>query len=373
MSGSCSKAIAVFFGILFIFSVLLGVFLYQIEFVLLQPEPYVEAIQEGNLPERLTAIASHELAVRLERDPCTLTIDLCSQLGGPPAYLAQLSQQEWKQILDLLITPEWISEQAEEVVRGLFQWLEPGGPSSAIVVDLQPIKGRMGGETGAQVITLMLTSLPPCSQDQIAQLSELLLSGGNVNQLLVCSPPPEIIRMTLPILNQQMSAGVAEIPDQVSVDLSRIGAATDSGEQLAIHTIRRSLSQGLLVSTVLAAVSILMLVVFAVRSLKDLFVWIGWPLLSTGIIALMISLGVRASSGLIFSTFVGFTEVPMFQPETLDFVRELVRAVIGNLLRGSVFLSAGLAISGGCLLIISRLLPGRAGSTSISQRPRNFL
>jgi hypothetical protein len=367
MSGSCSKVIATLFGILFIFSVLVGMAFYQIEYVLLQPDAYIDAIQEGDLPDKLNEIAATELGHTLERDPCTLTKELCRQLGGPPAYLAQLSQQDWKQILDLLITPEWIRDQSEGVVQGLFDALDPGVSSASITIDLQPIKDRMRGNTGTQVITTMLGSLPTCTQEQIAQLSNLLLTGGDVNQLLICSPPPEIQEITLPIISQQMSLAVAEIPNQIDFDLTGLGA-----EGSGINTLRRSMRQGILVSAVLAAGSLFMMLAFAVRSLRNFFVWLGWPLLSAGVIALAISLSVRASSGFIFSTYIGLTEMPMLQPETLEFIRELVQAVVSNVLSGLVFLSAVIALSGGLSLIVSRLFASGSASTSVNQRPGNL-
>ncbi len=372
MSKGCSTVLALLFAALFVFAAVTAITLYQLEFTLLQPDAYIDALQENELQERLPNIAADEMAARLDQDPCIITPELCRGDSGPPAYLVQLSEEDWEQALDLLITPEWVASQAEELVRGVFSLLTPGDELTKITFDLQPLKDRLQGPAGEQVIGITLDSLPACTPDQIAQLGQLLLAGGSVDQLLVCSPPPEMLTLAMPILEQQIDVLTAELPGAIVVDLDNVGLQGEPEGAAEIIQAREYLRVALFLSALTAGACLLITLLFAVRSLRDFFVWTGWPVLTVGILVLLISLMVRGSMEVIAQSLSFSQQAPMLQQQTSSFILDLVAVVVDRLLRGVTFLSIGLAAAGLLALVVSRLFPGRTRQTSVGPRPENL-
>jgi hypothetical protein len=371
MTGGCSKAIGSIFSLIFILASVFGLIFYQLEYQLLQPETYINALRRGDLPNRLTRIVANELASNMEADPCVLTPAMCGRYGGPPVYFSQLSVQEWQQLINLVITPDWIADQAEVIIRGIFQVFEPGEAGLFVSVDVQPIKSRLRGDAGTQIIDLMLSSLPPCTPDQVSSLGELLLTGGNVEQLLECAPPPEIRDLAMPILAQQLETAVGELPNQINLDLENI-IVTELTFGRDLDGLRKLFHTGLLWSALVASASLLLALLFSVRSTRDIFTAIGWPVLTVGLIAMVGSLVLRSSSGLVFGYLLGSIDTLMIQPETLDFVNELIRAIIGSLLGDLIKVLIGLVLVGGLLLVISRLFPGKRRGENVNRRPENL-
>jgi hypothetical protein len=371
LTSGCSKALGSIFGLFFILASILGLIFFQLEYKLLQPEPYIDALQRGGLPNRLTEILAQELAVNLEADPCLLTPGMCERIGGPPGYFSQLSEKEWQQLLDLVITPEWLAEQAETVIRGIFQVIESGEANVFVSVNVQPIKARLSGDAGIQIIDLMLASQPVCTPDQVSRIGQLLITGGSVEKLLECAPPPEIRNLAMPILTQQLEVAAEELPNQINLDLGGIADLGIAGGRDG-GNLRRFLQNGILWSAVLAAGSLLLALLFSVRSTRDFFTTLGWPVLMVGLIALLGSLGLRSSSGLVFGYLIGTTDALSIQPETLDFANEFIKAVIGTILGDLIILSIGLILVGGLLLMVSRLFAGKPSNENIRHRPENL-
>jgi hypothetical protein len=372
MSGGCSKVFGVLFALLFIFASVSALSFYFIETSMLQPDAYLEGLQEGGFSERLTGVLSSELAERLGRDPCFFTSGLCNEVGGAPGYLLRLGASEWEQILDLLVTQAWVQEQSERVVRGVFEALDSQIEDPVVRIELVPIKNRLAGDAGGKIVVVVLNSLPSCTNDQVAQLGEAFVTGGSIDQLLVCSPPPEFSELAVPILRQNLGLLADELPDQIILDLRDLGEVREVGNWSTLTQIRQSARRGLLFSTLIAAVSLLFVFAFTVRSLSDLFAWTGWPFLLTGSIAAALSIGLRSSTALMFRIIFNMSDVAYFRPDTLDFIGDLFQAVIRSLLGGLLLLSIGIAGVGAALLIVSRLVPGRSRASEVGPRPENL-
>jgi hypothetical protein len=372
MSKSCSNFIGTLFAIVFIFAAIAAIILYQLEFRLLSPEPYVEVLQDRELQQDLVDIAANELAARFDLDPCTATPELCDRVGGPPAYLTQLSEADLKQILMLLTPPDWVSGQAELLVRGLFSLLTPEDNVATITFDIQPVKDRLRGEAGEEITALVLASLPDCTPDQITQLGELLIAGGSVDQLLICSPPPELHSLVMPVLEGQVDLLASELPAVIVLDLANTGVLAESEGILVLYQAREFLRIAFLISLFAAGGSILIALLFVVRSLRGFLFWIGWPLLTIGLLVLLITLGVRGSTGLFVRSLAFSQQVQMLQQQTLSFILDLVNAVVAHVLQGVTYLSIGITAGGALLLITSRFVPLRNQGAEIKKRSSNL-
>jgi hypothetical protein len=372
MSGGCSKLIGVFFALLFIIAFATGLTFNYLESRIFQPDAYLEGLQEGKLADRLTEVISGELAESLGNDPCSFTLSLCSETGGAPGYLIQLGAAEWKQILDQLITPDWVQGRADSIVRGVFAAFNSDTPEAKVPIELGTIKGKLEGEAGARVVGIVLSSMPLCTPEQIVQLGQDLVTGGSIDQLLICSPPPELSELIVPILRQELATLADELPDEIVVNPNSFGVSGESESGLAFNRIRESIHWGSILAFVIAAGCLLFAFAFTVRSLREFFFWAGWPLFSAGLVTTAISIGVRSTTALIISPLLSMTNMTILQPETLDFIGDLLQAVIRSLFSGMLLISIGIAGVGAGLMIVSRLFPGRPEASGVGPRPENL-
>lgn len=372
MSGGCSKLIGVFFALLFVIALTTGLTFNYLESRILQPDAYLEGLQEGELADQLTEVIAGELAESLGNDPCSFTSGLCSETGGAPGYLMRLGAAEWKQILDQLITPDWVQGQADSIIRGVFAAFDSDAPEAMIHIELGTIKGRLEGEAGGRVVEVVLSSMPMCTPEQITQIGQDLVTGGSLEQLLICSPPPELSELIVPILRQELGTLADVLPDEIVVEPSSFGVYGESEDGFAFNRIRESAHWGSILAFVIAAGCLLFAFAFTVRSLREFFFWAGWPLLLAGLITTAISIGIRSSSALIISPLLNMTDMTILQPETLDFIGDLFQAVVRSLLSGMLFISIGIACAGAGLMIVSGLFPKRPQANGVGPRPENL-
>ncbi len=293
-----------------------------------------------------------------------------SLIENPPVYLLILDQEEWESILIDLINPAWLQTQSENILDQFFNILliSPDPVNTPIEVSLLEVKNRLGGPEGIQAFNQILKAQDPCSVNQLMGLLQLGLGMETSIDSLLCRPPDYIITELNPVVESFLSAAVAQVPDQLffNLPLSTLDSSPgvnpanlNQGEIPApIRTLRRIntlISWGLLLPLLL----IIMMTIFAVRSLRDLLHWWGGTFLTAGLISLTLSLSLFPIVNWGFNNLIPSKTSNNFELTTLlvqlgigDLSREL-----SNMLIMSVVIPASvLAIIGFALLLGSYLL-----------------
>jgi hypothetical protein len=66
--------------------------------------------------------------------------------------------------LDNFLPPGWASEQSDQVVDAVFDYLETGDESALVLtVELAPLLQSLRGDPGREVVLAVLQGLPPCT------------------------------------------------------------------------------------------------------------------------------------------------------------------------------------------------------------------
>lgn len=372
MAKGCSRAVAVLFTLVFILAFFSGVLFFHLENTLLQPDAYVRALQREGIAEQLKVVASHEIAATLQKDPCSSTPELCATAGGPPAFISGLTAEDWQRILDHLITTDWIRDQAEIVIRAIFSALEGEGPAAPVRADIRSIKAKLEGDSGTEILGILLETLPDCSQSQAAEIGQLLLSGGDVGELLVCSPPEELQEVARPILESQMTELTAELPDEMVLPIGDFTQLFGSEGSNVLERVRQVIRQGLLISAAVATGCILMIMLFAVRSIRQFLLWFGWPILLVGLVLLGLTVTARTSTALLFEFVQRSLEIPSVQAQTIVFGRTLFQAVISSILRGLMVFGFVFSGTGAIMLILFLLFRTARHEQVVGERPDNL-
>ena len=248
-----AKIIAVLCAILFVATTLAALFLFNMERRAFNPNPYKDALANENFYQSLPYILGQVLAKDASE-------------GNMP-FARQLTSENWATIIQTLLPPEQLRAMTEEAIAQIFSYLN--NETSNPQISLLPLKQRLSSPAGLDAAISLIHAQPDCTAEQLVQLTA---SFGQV----LCNPPQDMLNLAKPILQSQLNATAAEIPDQISL------MGTDS-HSLSLSNIRlaRFLMQ---LSPLIPLAFLFGLTIFAVRTFKGWLAWWGWPFLVAGVI-----------------------------------------------------------------------------------------
>ncbi|GIK58737.1 MAG: hypothetical protein BroJett015_44000 [Chloroflexota bacterium] len=209
-----------------------------------------------------------------------------------------------------VIPPGWLDEQAEAAVDGLYDYLETGDPAdAAVTLDTRPLLDSLRGAAGQQMVTAVITNLPPCTG--VPNFSTV----GNVD-IPDCLPPGTDVQQMSNIVHTAVVNAIDQNPEIVAnagvVRLPLFGAENGSGlsnerqVQWARWQRNFSLAHTWGWTLWLAPLACLLLIaLLVVRSLPTWGHWWGWPLVIAAVTVLFFAIVTPA-----LLTFVARTAVP---------------------------------------------------------------
>lgn len=336
--------------------------MFNIDTFLLTPKPYLQGLEDEGFSTRLPEIAAEQIRYSMSYNPCLEDPQSCggevgeaqSDDGGPPAYLRNLTANQWKTIFAALFEPGWLEAQSEQLLTGFFNNLEPGREPQPIEISLIDLKQNLAGAQGLELIKELLAAQPACTPAQLLELAGMDLSRPDLDRLLSCNPPPEALATITPELRSALDEAANDIPASMEVDiLNSLFDRSASANNRELSLVRARLIFRF--SPVIPLISLFLVGIFAVRSLRDFGLWIGVPLLITG--AGVAAIGWLAPGAVDWAVERFFVPAlpGMLSPVSSGFVLDLFLRV-GKLMADRIVLQAVLmAIVGGGLLILAML------------------
>lgn len=329
-------------AILFIITGAAALLLFNIEQRAFDSATYKQAFERQHLYDRMPAILATAVQSMIAQNP------------GAYPFLKELSAEDWQATIASLLPPEELRAVADGALDSTFDYVNR--ESDVAVITLVPIKARLAGQTGVDIVTQFLSTQPACTIDQLQQMA-LGFLGGNI---ALCNPPPEAMGLIAPFLESQMGTVAAAIPDQITI-ISGTGNATSNDPRLKLHMVRSAVR----FLPYFVFLLLLVVAVFVVRSVRDLLVWWGWPLATTGFFSFIIAVVGGPAMGL-FLQFViqtqGLIPLPALLAPTIT---ETISGVATELIRPVIWQGLTLTIIGGIMFVVGYLLP-RSAVTEIS-------
>ncbi len=261
-------------------------------------------------------------------------------------------------VVDLL-PPGWVDAQAETAVNTLYDVLETGNLDDATVtVDTAPVIEQLKGAAGERLVETVVAGIPACTEP--TDLTELL--NSDMSTLPSCVPPEiprEVVAQEAHAQfvralddNPQLAAraGVIQIPLSQVLG-SENPNATETRQQ--VMQVRR----GILLAQrwgwmlwLLPVFSLLLIAVLAVRSVSELGLWWGWPLLVTAVLVFLLTLILPGFAALMAETIIIPTQMGALASSMRGLARSVVVSVT-EMWRSRVYLQAGVMLGVGLLLI----------------------
>jgi hypothetical protein len=107
-----------------------------------------------------------------------------------------------------------VRKQTRQIIAAIYGYANFNNDSLDVSLDLTPVKLRLSGAEGRQLIEQVLRAWPVCSVDE-ALLASALLLQGRLSELPRCAPPPDLLPPYLDMLQMGMDAASGAMPDSL--------------------------------------------------------------------------------------------------------------------------------------------------------------
>lgn len=332
------KSLAAVCTVLFIFSGVVSLLLFNIEQKAFSSTTYKQAFEDQRLYERMPALLAAAVTASLAEN----------QNANATPFLQVLTIEDWQTAISTLLPPEDLKGLADSALDATFEYVN--GNTNSAVLTLIPLKAQLAGESGFTVVRQFLARQPACTTEQLTQMALGLLGG----EIALCNPPEELMGFMAPFIQSQLQSMTLMIPDEITF-ISGATSGTPDDPRLKLHMVRSAIR----FSPFFVVLLLLAIAVFAVRSIRDWFVWWGWPLMITGAITAFFALiGSPVVSGLL--RFLIQTQGAIFLPPMLaTSIAETASAVASQMLLPVTFQGIILAFIGLIMVAVGFFLTRR--------------
>jgi hypothetical protein len=353
---TCGRFIAGVFAFLFIVSASITLLLFNLDATLLNSEAYKSALIEEDMYVRLPGLIGEQIRHGMTYNPCFENPDQCEDdsgpgdpEAGPPAYFRVLSEDDWEDLITTLIEPAWLQTTVESVLDQVFENLNSDAPPQPISISLAELKANLAGDIGYQALQTLLEKQPDCTPEQILQLSEVQLLGGDMDESLLCNPPEVLKDDVDPLMREAIQSAASNIPEDMKFELPFLEISDSAGiEGFGRNPIQSVwAARYLLRFMVLVPITFLLLVTISgVRSIRDWLLWWGVPLLVTGLIGLVFSLVSLPLFGWVVKRLISEAGPTVWTPEMFSVGMDLGNAVFRQVTRKVMVQAAVMAAIG---------------------------
>ncbi len=397
-----AKFTAVLFAILFVLSFVTTLFLYSLEKNAFNAETYKEALRNESVYDRLPAVIGDQLVATMGFDICTENLIACDLENRSPALesclenalgseayltltnnerspaeaeksryipcfeyfgypeakendnaiaplLGNLTAKDWEVLLIALIPPDNLEKMGEEIIDETFAFLN--GSTTIAKVSFLDFKHRLVSEAGVDAVLALIEVQPPCTATDLLKLANL--SGDN--EIVLCKPPEISLPLLSPLITTQLEITASAIPDE-KVFLRKTNMGDDFVDAQSTRLVMR-------LSPLIPIILLLLITILVVRDLLTWLRWWGIPLLTAGIISVILSLMTGPVLQMLFSRFF-IGDIPMEVSGSIIQLIYNLFSTITNRLVGNIILYALIATILGLGMTISSVYVKKAEGTT---------
>ncbi len=324
-------------AILFIISSVVVLLLFNIEQKAFFSATYKQAFEAQGLYQRMPEILGSTVATYV------------AQNGGAFPFLQVLTVEDWQKNIALLMPPEELKQMGDNALDATFDYLN--GKTNSATISLLPVKARLTGAAGVQLVLQILQRQPACTPEQLTQMALGLFSG----QITLCNPPEEAVGLMTPFIQTQLQSLVAIFPNDVTLI-----PATPSGAQNDPRRTLNAVRSAIKLTPLLPAILLFGIAVFAARSLSGWLAWWGWPFMFAGGSSILVALFGAPVVGEILRFVIQAQRAIPIPPILASSLAETAKAVAGEMLAPMVTQGFVLGFIGLGMVIVATLLATRA-------------
>lgn len=285
------------------------------------------------------------------------TADSLHITGGQAGILRDLTSAQWEVLIAHLLPPEAAQKLIETFLEETIAYFK--GEVNTVRIALTPLKARLTGQAGAELVKLLLKSAPSCTSKQAAKIDSGDF-GGSDESPIYCAAEGETLKKLSANLEERLDRAASELP--ASAAFIQSPSKPDALPALRVfgndpQVVRQRIYTGIRFSPLFVLILLLLVALFAIRSLRGWMRWWGIPIL----IGSLITLGMGVASLTFFGWAWGKYVIPAIPPsagQTLSTMgRELAHSLVKDLTLWLVLESGLLAFLALGLLMGSTRVP----------------
>ena len=297
--------------------------------------------------------------------------------GEQMGFLNNLTPEDWEVLISTLLPPDELQVMTEEALDQGFAFLD--GKVDSASISLVALRERLVGPAGQEVIELLLAAQPPCTDDQLAQLTVDVSEGEG--DLVLCQPQSEAADVVMFHMRERFDSLVAEMPDEADLVKPRAaGGSLGENPSAAVPTNRggplgddplaaiRLIRRWLWLSLLLPLGLLLLVTIFGVRSRKGWLRWWGIPAFIAGL--LTVGLGIAAVPALDWAWlgYIAANMPPMLSSGLSGLAYELAASVTRELTKWTVLCGGVVMLLGLAAIVGSSFAGAKRTEVSLSHR-----
>ena len=331
------KFIAGIGAVLFIITGVMALLLFNIERKAFSSDTYKQAFENQNLYARMPSILANTLSVTIVQNQNT------------PTFIKTLTLTDWEAAISSMLPPEELKAITDDALDSIFDYINR--KTDSVTISIIPLKSHLIGASGVEVVKQVLRAQPACTTEQLQAIALGFLSGGDI---ILCSPPEDVLTFLTPVIESQIQFMTVAIPDEVTL-MSSVLSGTPNDPRLRLNNVRLLM----LLSPLLPAVFLLGITIFAVRGLKDWLAWWGWPIFMTGAGGLLLAVLGSPVIGFIVRRFMQIQGAGFIPPSLLATMQETASSVTREILKpvtleGSILALIGLGMAVVAVFVVRR-------------------
>ena len=288
-----------------------SLFLFNIEQRAFSPEPYKRAFEKLGLYDRMPSI----LAASLFSTPASVN-------GVENPLWALISTQGVETGLSFLLPSAELKLMTDGTLDSVFAYLN--GDTDSAAIPLTPIKNHFSSPAGVEAVLGLLNTQPACTAEQLFQIGVSALTGS---KFLLCNPPPDAVELIKPLIQAQLQATTSLLPNEIAL-IPGNQSGTGSDPRLRLNRIRALMQ----ITPFFPVIFLLLIVIFAVRSVRGFLNWWGYPLLAAGAIGFFLAIAGAPLIGWIIQFLIETQAEQFSSPILLSTLRETTSAVAREIL-----------------------------------------
>lgn len=303
------KGLAGLFAVLFVFTAVIALFLFNLEDKAFKAETYQQAFANENFYARIPGIMAQALTS-------------APQMESLPPGMRTLTTEHWETFFHELLPPETLKVMGDQALASVFGYLN--NETNTAEISLAPLKSQIGTEAGVTAVINLAGALPVCTLEEITRMTMNFLADG---QFALCNPPPDFANFIRPLIQEQLRATAATLPDQLTL----LGGEPPAGQADPRQRIK-ALRLVMKLSPALPLFLFFVMTILAVRSLRDWLAWWGLPLTLTGLLSLVMVWAGAPLVGLILAEWIT-RQAPSYLPAfLLNGIDQLASAIVNQIL-----------------------------------------
>lgn len=352
---ACARLIAALFAIVFIVAALFSLLLFNAERHFINSDLYKRALLEERVYDSLPRLLSTQIGAGMTYYLCDEDPNSCEDdgeadseddQGGAPEYFQNMDADQWELLLGEILSVNYLQEQTESVIDQFFKFLESDETTPSISISLVDLKARLLGRNGVDTVLKIVDVQPPCNNDHLSELKNMIENGLSEADLLSCRPPQELLDRYIPTIEDTLNEVIGSLPDEILLgenflDSEASEQPEENAAEMQIGRTLRRIRTIMRWSPIVPIVLLLLVAAFGVRSFRDLLRWWGIPLMLTGLIALILSILSVPIFNWVVQTFVEVQIPGYFSTEFVQLGFDLGRSAIRSYLK-TITIQAGI-------------------------------